>query len=108
MVTYGDAWTKSSAPFYTYLSIASSSSGKYLAAGIGNNDWYSIISSSSGQHLAAVENSLGLINVSSNYGSVWYESSEGTNSADWVDIASSYSGQHIVVGDGGGSHCEFS
>lgn len=66
--------------------------------------YFSIASSSSGQYLAAVAftSSGGGIFTSSNYGYEWIQTSAPTNSF-WVSIASSSSGQYLVAAqyDGG-------
>ena len=101
-VTYADAgysWTdQSSAGTNPWAGVASSASGKYLAADMvggdiytssdygaswtddtastpeANSNWQSITSSSSGQYLAAVDFSGGIY-TSSDYGASWTETS---------------------------------
>jgi hypothetical protein len=117
-------WTQTSAPYSNWYSIASDSTGQYLAAGqnpgyiytssnYGSNwtqtsaysdssGWTSIASDSTGQYLAAVVRGVdGYIHTSSNYGVNWTQIT-APYSEGWASIASDSTGQYLaVVGFGG-------
>ena len=104
---YGTGWTKTSAPTSNWQSIASSSSGQYIAAVAGGeigaiytssnygsgwtktsapeSKWQSIATSTNGQYLAAVIFGGGIY-TSNNYGTDWVKTS--ANGSDWQSIAS--------------------
>jgi photosystem II stability/assembly factor-like uncharacterized protein len=107
-------WTQTSAPTAEWDTIASSSTGKYLAAVIWESGiytssdygstwtqtaaptlrWNSIASSNSGQRLVAVAVGSGIY-TSSDYGSTWTKTS--APSATWNSIASSSTGQYVAA-----------
>jgi hypothetical protein len=111
-------WVQTSAPYVNnWLSIASDSTGQYLAAcgnGIGiytNNNygsgtwtqtsapnlyWYSITSNSNGQYLAAVAYGGGIY-TNNNYGSGTWTQTSAPNSKSWKSITSNSTGQYLAA-----------